>query len=324
MNSRPHALPHARPLAGTLALPFALAAALLLAACSTAPVGPLPPPLPAALAWPAGASESVFLGIDGEENSGDSLDALTFDPGVRVRAVVANSPAAQAGLTVGDVVLEVDGHEVDDPGALETLVQQHPAGHQLRLLVRRGDTAFDVQVSLAGAGGPRAAPEPRFLIDPARSRAGWATLPVGVRLVTSAPEGPFPEAGLPVGSVVLVLDDEPVLSARDLIRKLAVHEPGDDVRVTALLPDGQEVQRTVELFEMPTRITEFGLAGGLFALLHWQAPPDGRSADFSLIDLWFIELFQYHRDLNERRWVVLELFGWEILPIATGEGELSE
>jgi S1-C subfamily serine protease len=267
----------------------------------------------------APAAEGAFLGIDGEENSGDSLDALTFEPGVRVVRVVKNSPAAQAGVTGGDVVLELDGHEVDDPGALEARVQGAGAGSEVELTVLRDDTVFGVAITLTGDDGPAAAPDPRYRLDPSRSRAGWATVPGGVRLVTSAPDGPLLRADVPTGSVVQAIDDEPVVSARQLIRRLQAMEPGSKVRLRVRLPRGSVDEKTVRLHEQPTRITEFGVP----ILLGWEAAADGSSADFSLLDLWFFQLFQYHRDGNERHWVLLELFGWDLVPVSTGVGELE-
>jgi S1-C subfamily serine protease len=282
-------------------------------------VAPLPPPLPEALAWEAPAAQGAFLGIDGEENSGDSLDSLTFEPGVRVVRVVQNSPAAQVGVSGGDVVLEVDGHEVDDPGALEARIQAAGAGSEVELTVLRDDTVFGVAVTLAGSEGPAAAPEPRYRLDPSRSRAGWATVRDGVRLVTSAPDGPFLRDGVPTGSVVQALDDERVVSARQFIRRLQAMEPGSKARLRVRLPGGSVIERSVRLHEQPTRLTEFGVP----VLLGWEAAADGSSADFSLIDLWFFQLFQYHRDRNERRWVLLELFGFDLIATSTGVGELE-
>lgn len=302
------------------ALPsLAGAVALALAACTTTPVAPIPAPLPEALAWPAAAGQRAFLGLLGEENSGDSLEALTFEPGLRVTSVVPNSPAAAAGVVAGDLLLALDGHEVNDPTTLEALVQRAGAGASATLLVQRADTAFDVPLTLAGGAAPAAAPQARFLLDPQRSRAGWATAPDGVRLVSSAPDGPFPRAGLPPGTTLTALDGQPVVSDRELVRRLQALEAGDEVLVAARLPDGQAIEREVTLHEAPTRLTELGLP----FLLHYQAGPDGAAAAFSLIDLWFFELFQYQRDGHERRWVLLELFGWDLFPFATGVGELG-
>jgi hypothetical protein len=42
-----------------------------------------------------------------------------------------------------------------------------------------------------------------------------------------------------------------------------------------------------------------------------------------VLDLWFFELWQYHRDGGERRWVLFELFGFDLIGFSTGVGELQ-
>ena len=42
--------------------------------------------------------------------------------GARVRAVVQDGPAAQAGIEPGDIILEYDGRKIDGPGALPWMI----------------------------------------------------------------------------------------------------------------------------------------------------------------------------------------------------------
>ncbi|MFT7462701.1 MAG: hypothetical protein ACI9EF_001043 [Pseudohongiellaceae bacterium] len=298
-----------------------LIAVILLTGCSTAPVASVPSPLPLAENWPVAEDSRPFLGVYGEENSGGSLGAMSFDPGVRVLRVVENSPAAAAGLTQGDVILEAGGQAVDDPDALEVLVQEHGVPAELTLSVLRGDTVFAVPVTLTSAGGGDASPaRPLYILDPSRSRAGWTTTPSGVALASSHSDGPFLNAGFPLGSVVLTLDGEPVISARALVRTLSALEPGADVAVQAELPDGSVRQNDVTLYDVPRVLTEFGLP----ILFDYTASPDGQRGSASFIDLWFFQLYQYRRDGGERNWVILELFGFDLFEFATGLGELAE
>ncbi len=296
--------------------------ALLLSciACSTAPVAPMPAPLAESLAWRSEELRQAFLGLDVQENSSGGLSALSFEPGVQVMRVVANSPAAESGITPGDVVLAVDGEEVDDEGALDVLVQRAGPEATIHLDVLRGDTVHDVTVVLETAGGRLPPVEPLSRLDPSRSRAGWSTAMDGVRLVTAADDSPFPLAGVPVGSTVLALDGETLLSDRQLVRTLQEHEPGSRVTVDVRLPDGTRSEQQVELLDQPTRVTKFGLP----ILMLYEAEADGSASSFSFFDIWILELFSYRREGKERHWVLLELFGWEVFPFSTGVGELTE
>jgi S1-C subfamily serine protease len=303
-----------------MSLRLALTAVLFTLGCRTAPVATLPGPLPEAGDWNVAENGRAFLGLRGEENSGGSLEAMSFDPGVRVLRVIENSPAANAGLSSGDVILEAGGQAVDDPGSLDVLVQRTGAESELVLSVLRGDSVFAVTVALAAAGGSARRPQTLYILDPVRSRAGWTTTPDGVRLTESDEDGPFVRAGLPPGSLVQTLDGEPVLSARALVRALGQRDAGAEVSVQALLPDGSQIKVDVTLYELPRVITELGVP----ILFDYQAAADGSRTSASLLDLWFFQLFQYRRDGGERRWVLLELFGFDLFEYATGMGELTE
>jgi S1-C subfamily serine protease len=283
----------------------------------------VPAPYLETLAWQLDPADGVFLGVKGEENDSGSLDSLFFEPGVRVVRVVESSPAARAGLQPADVVLEVDGEAVDDPGALDARVAGRAAGEELTLAVRRGDTVFDVTVTLAGAGGGAALPpEPRYRVDPARSRAAWATGRGGAVLAAAAGDSPFPRAGVPVGSVVLAVDGTPVASDRALIRELQTRDPGERVRVRvrALLPGADAAREVaVRLQEQPTRLTGVEIP----LLWRYDAAADGSRCHVDLLDWWFFQLYSYDRSDGERRYVLIELFGWDVLEWSTGVGDLG-
>ena len=157
-----------------------------------------------------------------------------------------------------------------------------------------------------------------YVLDPARSRAGWLTGRGGVVLVTTGPEGPFARAGILVGSSVRSIDGVAVHSDRALIRRLQALEPGTKVDVVYDEPDGENAgARTarVELREEETRITRI-----LFPILFsYRAAASGAESSVALLNLWLIWLYKYERTGAERRWSILRFFRF-----ATGVGELGE
>jgi len=300
------------PIHAPTALALCLGASAL--ACRTAPLHPIPEPLPEALAWEPADEGGAFLGLETRENDSGSLEELAFLPGVRVTAVADNSPAHAAGIRLGDVVLALDGREVSDPGALEALVARRAAGDAVELEVQRDDTVFGVSLELGGRSTGAEPPAVRYRADPSRTRAGWRTVDGGVQLVAAGPGGPVDAAGLPVGSVVTELEGRAVLSDRELIRRVQALEPGTRVVLGYVDPDGGRREARVRLLRQPRVVT--GLSVPI--LVGYSRDVEADRVGFVLLDLWLISLFRYERDGGEKRWSVLRF-----LRFSTGAGELT-
>lgn len=113
--------------------------------------------IPAAIAWTTAATvlehgslKRGYLGIAGqpvvlpEQQRG----ALDREDGLLVVAVTGGSPAAAAGLLVGDVVLEFDGRAVHSPEDLLDLLLGDRVGRAVPLRVVRGPAALDLSVTV--------------------------------------------------------------------------------------------------------------------------------------------------------------------------------
>lgn len=294
-----------------------LLGAATLASCVSSPLAPIPEPLPETLAWAVETNgEGAFLGLKTRENDSGSLDELFFLPGVRVTQVIENSPAAEAGFRVGDVVLGVDGREVNDPAALEAVLAAAEAGARATIEVQRDDSVFEVTAELRASGAEAAVEASlQYRLDPARSRAGWISGRGGAVLVCSDDEGPFLAAGVPLGSVVHAVDGEETLSDRALIRLLQTRVPGAEVEVRYADPEGSEHEVSVTLQDQPMRFTGFKIP----ILVNYSATAEGDSSSFTLLDLWFLWLFHYEREGGERTWSVLRFIRG-----SAGVGELTE
>ena len=69
--------------------------------------------------------------------------------GLRVTRVGEDSPAAEAGLEVGDVILKCNGTELSTREQLQELLAEMAAGDKVTLETRRGDEARTVECKLA-------------------------------------------------------------------------------------------------------------------------------------------------------------------------------
>jgi S1-C subfamily serine protease len=83
-------------------------------------------------------------------------DLGRFD-GVRVVEVTPDSPAAKAGLQVGDVITAVSGTKIDADHSLAELIQAKKPGDKVELAVTRGTQSLTITVELGAAAGTSSA-----------------------------------------------------------------------------------------------------------------------------------------------------------------------
>jgi serine protease Do len=121
-----------------------------------------------------------YLGIGGVDITPDRAHALNLkeERGVEISSVDPDGPAAKAGLKDGDVVLEFNGQPVEGWAQFRRLVQETPAGRQVKISVWR---AGAVQTLTATVGERKNQP---MVIGPEN---GWNfNMPV----IPSMPEMP--------------------------------------------------------------------------------------------------------------------------------------
>ena len=127
----------------------------------------------------------AWLGATGQPVTAEIAQAAGLDHprGVLVKEVVAESPAAQAGIRPGDVVVAIAGHEVDNPEDLRFRIATLPVGAPARLAYWRAGKQQEVSATLVSP------PE-----TPARD--------------TQTLEGKHPLAGVTVSNLNPALADE--------------------------------------------------------------------------------------------------------------------
>jgi S1-C subfamily serine protease len=113
--------------------------------------------IPASIAWQTtagvlehGGLKRGYLGISGQTArlAANQKDAIGRDEALVVVGVPQGSPAAAAGLLVGDVLFELDGHAVGSPEHLLDLLAGYRVGREAALRVLRGGAATDVRVTI--------------------------------------------------------------------------------------------------------------------------------------------------------------------------------
>lgn len=197
--------------------------------------------------------------------------SLADDERAVIAEVVPGSPAAKAGLAIGDVMLAVDDKATPTRESFVAAIRAQQAGNRVRIKLQRGDREQIVVVRLGerpdegGAGAPEVAePRARAGRPPAptaearrgapaeapQAGRGYLGLRVresdrGVVIDDVLPDGPAAKAGLAAGQLLRTLGDKEVRSLTDLDQALGALRPGQRAKVGVAGADGAE--RSVEV-----------------------------------------------------------------------------
>ncbi|WP_230657670.1 S1C family serine protease [Psychrobacter sp. I-STPA10] len=93
-----------------------------------------------------------WLGIEVQSQIKDPT-RIESSTGVEVLHIVPNSPAAISGLSVGDIILSIDGVEMTDANRLIQYVARKTPNTKLNLQVLRGQQNLDIEIVLAERPG---------------------------------------------------------------------------------------------------------------------------------------------------------------------------
>ena len=114
---------------------------------------------------------------------------LADDPGSEVTALTANGPAEEAGIRSGDIILTIDGQDVDGPDDLGTVVRSFQPGDEVVVDVQRGGQTVTVPVVL-GENTDQQSPTfgAALLGVGSRTPLGWDEMSLGEAAVSSVTE----------------------------------------------------------------------------------------------------------------------------------------
>lgn len=172
--------------------------------------------------------------------------------GVLVQAVAPGGPAEGAGIRQEDVIVALDGQEVERPGQLQLLIAQKRPGDRVRLRFYRDGEPQEVTVRLGQAElvpadrqaqRPESATEERIGIevgplDESAARQFQFDEPGGVVIRQVVPGGPAHRRGVPRGDRILEINRTPVETVEDVHAILGEMGPGDVVSLRLERNDG--------------------------------------------------------------------------------------
>lgn len=205
----------------------------------------------------AAAGGGVVFAATKAVDAGDLLQAImpqidTEEPGVVIASVAPDSPAAEAGVKRGDILLEINGQAVNSPMELIRAVHDAESGERVELTLLHGDERRTLSATLDESNGL-----PYLGVFPCGRLQGGAAVftmrldEAGAWIVEVMPESPAQEAGLEVGDLVLAVDGQELVAQDSLADTIAEHKPGDTVTLEVESPGEEPRELSVQLGEQP-------------------------------------------------------------------------
>jgi len=194
-----------------------------------------------------GVTVSDVTAVDAEAYG---LDAIR---GAEINTVEDGSPAQEAGIQVGDVVLALDGDSIQDATALTTGLAVKDPGDQVTLTVFRDGRTQEIDVTL-GRFQPEDPERDRPMPEEEPNEETWLGFRVspltpqlarrysydregGVIVSEVARFGAAAQAGVRPGQLILAIGREPVETVEDVRSLAAVMESGSVVSLRVKDPE---------------------------------------------------------------------------------------
>jgi serine protease Do/serine protease DegQ len=156
---------------------------------------------------------------------GISMQDVAGGEGAQVADVQGNSPAAQAGLKVGDVVIALNGRPVRGPAELRARLSVVPVGESIDLQVRRGKETEVLKARIGElekgqvAGGQAISELTGAVVAPAE-RKGLPGRNRAVLVTSVEPGSPAFVHGLRAGDLIIGVNQKRVTSVPELAKAL--------------------------------------------------------------------------------------------------------
>jgi S1-C subfamily serine protease len=179
--------------------------------------------------------------------------------GILIASVRPDSPADQAGVVRGDILLEVNGEPVNDWQALRDQLSGLSAGDQVDLTVLHGDEQRTLTATVPEGDDQSylgLVPCGGFGLMDHLGRFGMGEMPalpaVSGALVTSVvADSPAEQAGLQEGDRIVAVDGQEVNAENSLADLIGAHAPGDQVTLEIERATEETQEVTVQLGENP-------------------------------------------------------------------------
>ncbi len=192
-----------------------------------------------------------FLGVLLREPTSDEYAKNKLEnKGLVIEEIIDKSPAHNANLEVGDIVLKLDGEKIYTSNQLSKMLSVKEKGDEVKLVILRKNEEISKKIEL----GSREDVQPRSAYLGIISGTLTSIIKkdlnynnnYGVILSTIIEDSPAYEAGLEPNDIIMKMDGEKVYTHGQLASMLKNYKPGDIVKLL-VYKASQEKERKIEV-----------------------------------------------------------------------------
>jgi len=185
--------------------------------------------------------------------------------GVFIRGLMEGSAAEDAGVLAGDVILEVEGREVNQPNELQARIASFNPGDEVSLVIWRDKKEMNISVTLRTRDGEETAVKTETKKEKQNSLANLGLrikdlnnreesafeIDHGVLVVSVQRDTPAEQAQIFRGDVITEIDDEKIESVNDFNDKISAFDGNEVVKLSIRNKQGNEIFDRLVFLEIP-------------------------------------------------------------------------
>ena len=198
-----------------------------------------------------GSVHRGYLGVGISEVTAEKVKTfnLKVTDGVRVENFPDESAAKDAGIKIGDVITQIDGHAVNSVAQLQEAIAQHKPSDKVAVTVNRDGVDKVLSVTLKSTSGNASIDQPESAVmdqlgielqDLTNQQKKEAGIESGVAVSQINAGKVRQNTDMEVGFVITKIDKKPVSSVNEVIKALEGKKGG--VMIEGVYPGSDETQ----------------------------------------------------------------------------------
>ncbi|MDR1809246.1 MAG: Do family serine endopeptidase [Prevotella sp.] len=212
-----------------------------------------------------GAVQRAVLGVvirdvaSQKEIEPEKTKDITVNEGVYVADFAERSPAKEAGMEAGDVIVAIDGVKVRNSGELQDQVNKHRPGDKVKVTLKRKSADKTIEVVLKNNSGNTSVVKKtdaladigaafKSLSSEAKQKFGVS---YGVEVAGVDNDGKFRKVGISKGFIILKINNQPVSSPEDIDEIVVETAKSSDkvLFIAGFYPNGRTKYYAIDLNE---------------------------------------------------------------------------